>query len=204
LALGPGISTQPQVQELLREIIPVVPVPLVIDADGITSLALQPEILKQCRSSVVLTPHPGEMARLAGITTEAVQADRIGVAKDFAATYGCIVVLKGSKTVISTPDGEVYINSTGNPGMASGGAGDVLTGMIGGLMAQGLPPLEAATWGVYLHGLAGDIAAHELGEIPLIAGDLIDYLPDALREVKARVNVNDQDIGDHLSHPAGD
>ncbi len=204
LALGPGISTQPQVQELLREIIPVVPVPLVIDADGITSLALQPEILKQCRSSVVLTPHPGEMARLAGITTEAVQADRIGVAKDFAATYGCIVVLKGSKTVISTPDGNVYINSTGNPGMASGGAGDVLTGMIGGLMAQGLPPLEAATWGVYLHGLAGDIAAHELGEIPLIAGDLIDYLPDALREVKARVNVNDQDIGDHHSHPAGD
>jgi hydroxyethylthiazole kinase-like uncharacterized protein yjeF len=202
LALGPGISTQPQVQELLIEIVPSVSVPLVIDADGITALASRPEILKQCKSSVVLTPHPGEMARLAGITTQQVQADRIGVARDFATTYGCIVCLKGARTVIATSDEEVYINPTGNPGMASGGTGDILTGMIGGLIAQDLSPLEAATWGVYLHGLAGDIAAHSLGEVPLIAGDIIDYLPDALKEVKARVNR--QDIGDHLPYPPGD
>jgi hydroxyethylthiazole kinase-like uncharacterized protein yjeF len=202
LALGPGISTHPQVQELLIEIIPSCTVPLVIDADGITALASRPEILKKCKSSVVLTPHPGEMARLAGITTPAVQADRIAVAKGFATAYNCIVVLKGARTVIATSDGEVYINQTGNPGMASGGTGDVLTGMIGGLIAQGLSPLEAATWGVYLHGLAGDIVKRGLGEIPLIAGDIIDYLPDALKEVKARVDK--QEIGDHLPHPPGD
>ena len=201
LALGPGISTRSQVQEFIVELIPKVTIPLVIDADGITALAQRPEILKECKSTVVLTPHPGEMARLVGTTTQTVQEDRIGVAKEFASSFGCIVVLKGNRTVIATPE-EVYINPTGNPGMASGGTGDVLTGMIGGLIAQGLPPLEAAKWGVFLHGLAGDIAAKELGEIPLIAGDIVDYLPDALSEVEARVNK--QESGDHLSYPPRD
>jgi hydroxyethylthiazole kinase-like uncharacterized protein yjeF len=198
-ALGPGISTQPQVQELLLELIPEVTVPLIIDADGITALASRLEIMKRCKSSIILTPHPGEMARLVGTTTQKVQDDRIGVAKAFAATYGCIVVLKGNRTVIATPDEKVYINPTGNPGMASGGVGDILTGMIGGLIAQGLSPLEAAIWGVYLHGLAGDIAERDLGEISLIAGDIIDYLPRAFKEVKVRVNR--QGIEDHFSHP---
>ena len=202
LALGPGISTESQVQEMILKLLPEVTLPLVIDADGITALASRPEILKQCRGSVVLTPHPGEMARLAGITTQQVQADRIGVAKACATSHNCIVALKGNRTVIATPEQEVYINPTGNPGMASGGTGDVLTGMIGGLMAQGLPPLAAAQWGVYLHGLAGDMAAQELGEISLIAGDIIDYLPDALGEVKARASR--QDRRDYLSHPPGD
>jgi hydroxyethylthiazole kinase-like uncharacterized protein yjeF len=198
-ALGPGISTQPQVQELLLELIPEVAVPLIIDADGITALASRLEIMKQCKSSIILTPHPGEMARLVGTTTQKVQDDRIGAAKAFATTYGCIVVLKGDKTVIATPDEKVYINPTGNPGMASGGMGDILTGMIGGLIAQGLSPLEAAIWGVYLHGLAGDIAERDLGEISLIAGDIIDYLPRAFKEVKVRANR--QGIEDHFSHP---
>lgn len=202
LALGPGISTQPQVQKLLLELIPRVPIPLVIDADGITALASQPEILKECKSSVVLTPHPGEMARLVGTTTKKVQDDRIGVAKAFATTYGCIVVLKGNKTIIATPDEKIYINPTGNPGMASGGVGDVLTGMIGGLIAQDLSPLEAAIWGVYLHGMAGDLAVQTVGEIPLIASDILDYIPDALKEVNARVKR--QDIRDHLFQPSGD
>lgn len=202
LALGPGISTQHQVQEILLDLIPQLSLPLVIDADGITALAAGPEILKQCMNPVILTPHPGEMARLMGLTTDKVQADRIGVATACAAAYDCIVVLKGYKTVIATPEEEVYINTTGNPGMASGGTGDVLTGMIGGLLAQGLPPLEAATWGTYLHGLAGDRAAQALGEIPLIAGDIIDHIPDALREVKARIDK--QARGAHHSHPAGD
>lgn len=202
LAFGPGISTQPQVQELFFELIPEISVPLVIDADGITALASRPEILKKCAGTAILTPHPGEMARLVGLTTDKVQADRIGVAKSFATAYGCIVVLKGDRTVIATPEEEVYINPTGNPGMASGGTGDVLTGMIGGLLAQGLPPLDAATWGTYLHGLAGDIAAQALGEIPLIAGDLIDRIPDALNEV--RVRANKQASAHHLSYPPGD
>jgi hydroxyethylthiazole kinase-like uncharacterized protein yjeF len=198
-ALGPGISTQPRVQELLLALIPRVSVPLVIDADGVTAVASRPEILKECKGPVVLTPHPGEMARLVGITPKKVQDDRIGVAKDFARQYGCIVVLKGNRTVIATPDEKVYINPTGNPGMASGGTGDVLTGMIGGLIAQGLSPLEATLWGVYLHGLAGDIAVHTVGEISLIAGDIIDYLPDAFTEVKARVKGHS--IESHLSYP---
>jgi NAD(P)H-hydrate epimerase len=202
LALGPGISTKPQVQGLLVELIPQVPVPLVIDADGITALATQPEILKECKNTVVITPHPGEMARLMGTTAQKVQEDRIGVAKECASLYGSIVVLKGDKTVIATPAEEVFINPTGNPGMASGGMGDVLTGMIGGLVAQGLPPLKAATWGVFLHGLAGDIAAQTLGEAPLVASDIIDYLPQALAEVKSRVNK--QDGSDHLPYPPED
>jgi hydroxyethylthiazole kinase-like uncharacterized protein yjeF len=188
-ALGPGISIVPAVQEMIVKLIPEVTIPLVIDADGITALASRPDVLKQCKSTVVLTPHPGEMARLAGLTVQKVQDDRIAVAKQFASAFGCIVVLKGNKTVIATPEEEVYINSTGNPGMASGGTGDVLTGMIGGLIAQGLiPPLEAVKWGVFLHGLAGDSAAQALGEIPLIASDIIDAIPDALSEVKARVS----------------
>jgi hydroxyethylthiazole kinase-like uncharacterized protein yjeF len=201
LALGPGISTQPQVQELLLELIPRVTIPLVIDADGITALASRPEILKECKSTIVITPHPGEMARLVGTTTHKVQDDRIGVAKAFATTFGCIVVLKGNRTVIATPDEKIYVNPTGNPGMASGGVGDVLTGIIGGLIAQGLSPLDAAIWGVYLHGMAGDLAVQTVGEISLIAGDIIDYIPRALTEVKARVN--SQGINDHLPHPPG-
>jgi hydroxyethylthiazole kinase-like uncharacterized protein yjeF len=184
VAVGPGISTQPQVQEILLDLIPQLPLPLVIDADGITALASRPDILKQCKSNVILTPHPGEMARLMDSTTQKVQADRIGVAQTFASSFGCIVVLKGNKTVIASPNEAIYINSTGNPGMASGGMGDVLTGMIGGLAAQGLHPLEAAKWGVFLHGLAGDLAAQEVGEISLIASDIIDYLPKAFRSVK--------------------
>jgi hydroxyethylthiazole kinase-like uncharacterized protein yjeF len=202
LALGPGISTELLVQEVIVKLIPETTLPLVIDADGITALLSRLEILKQFRGSVILTPHPGEMARLAGITTQEVQADRIGVAKSCAAACDAIIVLKGNRTVIATPDQEVYINPTGNPGMASGGTGDVLTGMIGGLLAQGLSPLEAAKWGVFLHGRAGDLVAQEIGEISLIASDIIDYLPDALAEVKARANR--QDTNDYLSDPSAD
>jgi hydroxyethylthiazole kinase-like uncharacterized protein yjeF len=195
-ALGPGLSTQSAVQKLVAGIIPEVNIPLIIDADGITALASASEVLKKCNSTVILTPHPGEMARLTGLTTEKVQEDRIGVAKHFASAYGCIVVLKGSKTVIATPEQEIFINPTGNPGMASGGTGDVLTGMIGGLIAQGLVPLEAVKWGVFLHGLAGDRAARAVGEVPLIASDIISQIPDALSEVRARVNK--QTGKDHL------
>jgi hydroxyethylthiazole kinase-like uncharacterized protein yjeF len=187
-ALGPGLSTQPAVQELIVGLIPEVGIPLIIDADGITALASAPEVLKKCKTTLILTPHPGEMARLTGLTTEKVQDDRIGVARHFASAHGCIVVLKGSKTVIATPEEKIFINPTGNPGMASGGTGDVLTGMIGGLAAQGLVPLEAVKWAVFLHGLAGDRAARAVGEAPLIASDITNHIPDALSEVRARVS----------------
>jgi NAD(P)H-hydrate epimerase len=202
IAVGPGISTNPEVQEVIGKLIADTSLPLVIDADGLTPLSSRSQIRKRGRGAAILTPHPGEMARLMGITTEEVQADRIAVARSCAASYNSLVVLKGNRTVIATPEGETYINATGNPGMASGGAGDVLTGMIGGLLAQGLPSLEAAKWGVFLHGIAGDIAAHEIGEIPLIAGDIIDYLPDALAEVKARAIR--QDGNDCFLHPRTD
>jgi hydroxyethylthiazole kinase-like uncharacterized protein yjeF len=202
LALGPGISTELSVQEVIAKLTSETALPMVVDADGITALVSRSAILKQAKGSVILTPHPGEMARLTGITTQEVQDDRISVAKSCAVSYNAIVVLKGNRTVIATPDEEVYINPTGNPGMATGGTGDVLTGMIGGLLAQGLPPLEAAKWGVYVHGLAGDMAAQEIGEIPLIASDIIDYLPDALTEVKARAIRRDSN--NYLTHPPAD
>jgi len=191
LALGPGISTQPHTQELILDLIPQIKVPMVIDADGITALALRREVLKECKSSIILTPHPGEMARLMGTTIKAIQDDRIGVAKTFADSYGCFVILKGNRTIIASPKGEIYINPSGNPGMASGGTGDVLTGIIGGLLAQGISPLEAAKWGVYLHGFAGDIAAQKMGEIPLIASDIIDHIHSALKDITTCDNKND-------------
>jgi len=132
---------------------------------------------------VILTPHPGEMARLLGITSKEVQSQRIELSREFAEKYGVILVLKGSRTVIAEPGGRVFINPTGNPGMASGGTGDILTGMIGGLLAQGMNPLEAAKLGVYLHGLSGDLAKEERGEVCLVATDLLRYLPQAIKEV---------------------
>jgi NAD(P)H-hydrate epimerase len=130
-----------------------------------------------------MTPHPGEMARLAGISTKEVQEDRITVASDFAARYKVTVVLKGAGTVVASPDGRVFINATGNPGMATGGTGDVLTGIIGSLLAQGHPAVQAACLGVYVHGLAGDLASQDKGEPGMIAGDLIEKIPEALKTI---------------------
>ena len=131
---------------------------------------------------VVLTPHAGEMARLLGVSAEDVQKDRIEGTRTFAARYGVTVVLKGAGTVIATPRGEAFINTTGNPGMATAGTGDVLTGMIGSLLAQGHGPTQAACLGVYLHGLAGDLAAQERGEAGMIAGDVIEKVPEAIKQ----------------------
>jgi len=132
---------------------------------------------------VILTPHPGEMGRLVNMTSSGVQKDRLGVASRFAKDHRVILVLKGAGTVVALPDGRMFINSTGNPGMATGGTGDVLTGMIGGLLAQGYPAEQAACLGVYLHGLAGDLAAKEKGEAAMIAGDLIEKIPEAIMKI---------------------
>lgn len=161
----------------------------VIDADGLNAISRDMDILRKhknrqsCR--VVITPHPGEMSRLCGESIESIQNNRVGVAKDFAAEYGVVVVLKGSNTVIASPDGEVQINKSGNPGMATGGTGDVLSGVIGSLMGQGLDAFSAAALGAFIHGVAGDLAARDKGEHGLIASDVIRNIPYAIKLIMA-------------------
>jgi hydroxyethylthiazole kinase-like uncharacterized protein yjeF len=181
--IGPGLSTHYETVQAVRNLIQRLTIPAVIDADGLNALAGFTDILKKVKAPVVLTPHPGEMGRLVGISSDDIQKDRITVASAFARKYNVTVVLKGAATVVATPHGWVFINSTGNPGMASGGTGDVLSGMIGGLLAQGYSASQAACLGVYLHGLAGDLAAQEKGETAMIAGDLIEKIPQALKEI---------------------
>ena len=153
-----------------------------VDADGLNILAADPTIFEQIDAPLVLTPHPGEMARLTGKTVPEVQADRIGMARQLAENRGAVVALKGARTVIAAPDGGVFVNPTGNPGMGTGGTGDVLTGIIGGLLAQGVDPLDATLLGVFVHGLAGDRAAEHVGQPGLVASDLIQELPLILKE----------------------
>jgi NAD(P)H-hydrate epimerase len=181
-AIGPGLTTHYETVQVVKNLIQRMSIPMVIDADGVNALAGSAALLKKAKAPVVMTPHPGEMARLLGISTDDVQKDRIGVASDFAAKFGVTLVLKGAGTVIASPHGEVFINMTGNPGMASGGMGDVLTGMIGSLLAQGYGPMQASCLGVYLHGFAGDLAAEEKGEAGMIAGDVIEKIPEAIKK----------------------
>jgi hydroxyethylthiazole kinase-like uncharacterized protein yjeF len=183
LAIGPGLSQDPETVALVREVVARVSIPMVIDADGLNALVGSVEILKERKSKTIITPHPGEMARLCGVSVDDIQADRMGYALRFAKEWNVIVVLKGARTVIADEDGNVYINSTGNPGMASVGSGDVLTGVISGLLAQSIDPYRSAVIGVYLHGLAGDIGVKEKGEESLIAGDILRSLPKAFLNV---------------------
>ncbi|MEK7396826.1 MAG: NAD(P)H-hydrate dehydratase [Candidatus Poribacteria bacterium] len=183
VAIGPGLSRNPETMELVRKLCKGINIPKVIDADGLNALAEDKNCLSELGKQTVLTPHPGEMARLIGKTISDVQSDRINIAIDFAKEYGVILVLKGVPTVIAEPNGEAYLNTTGNPGMASGGTGDVLTGTIAGFLAQGLDAKNSAILGVYVHGLAGDLASIDKGEAGLIAGDLIDFLPKAIKKV---------------------
>ena len=182
IALGPGISTADTVVQFVRSISTRSPCPLVIDADGLNCLAGGPEQLGSDSRAVVLTPHPGEAARLLDCTVAEIQVDRLGAAAELARRYRAVVVLKGHQTIVS--DGEsFYRNLTGNPGMATGGTGDVLTGLIGGLLAQRMPALDAAILGVHLHGLAGDLAAATLSEPALTAADLLDHIGPAFLEL---------------------
>ena len=160
---------------------------MVIDADALNALAGHLSILRPATRDprpTIITPHPGEMSRLIGKKAKEIQENRIKIVSDFARKYKVIVVLKGARTVISDPEGNIYINPTGNPGMASAGVGDVLTGMIGSFLARRREPLKAAKTGVYLHGLAGNLAAQERGEEFLIASDLLEQLPQAFKQIK--------------------
>jgi hydroxyethylthiazole kinase-like uncharacterized protein yjeF len=178
LALGPGISTHPETAALVRSLVENVSLPTVIDADGINNLAGSIDLIKG-RTGLVITPHPGELARLLGTTIPEIQRDRIAAARSTAERLGVALLLKGAPTVVAIPTGEAWINTTGNPGLASGGTGDVLTGILAGLLARGLAPHEAAMMAAYLHGLAADLVIAETSEESLIAGDVLDALPDA-------------------------
>ena len=185
LAIGPGLSQHPETVKLVHRLIKEnseqgLCSRIVIDADGLNALAQAPELIPLLGSEGILTPHPGEMARLTQTQIPTIEADRIGTAEKFADRYGVTLVLKGAPTVTSTPNGQIWINSTGNPGMATAGMGDVLTGIITGLMAQNVPSNTAAVLGVYLHGLAGDIATKKVGMHGLIAGDVLKAVPTAI------------------------
>ncbi|PID55808.1 bifunctional ADP-dependent NAD(P)H-hydrate dehydratase/NAD(P)H-hydrate epimerase [candidate division KSB3 bacterium] len=181
LALGPGLSTHPSTVELVYALIRNIPLPMVIDADAINAIALNPDILLEAKAPLVLTPHPGEMARL--VPNTQIQNNRIPVAQDTAHTYHVHLALKGARTLIASPSGNVFINPTGNPGMATAGSGDVLTGMIAGLISQNMIPIEATKTGVFLHGLAGDIVKEEKGDYGMIAGDILESIPYAIKRV---------------------
>lgn len=179
VALGPGIGLDEETQTVARALVQDLAKPMAVDADALSALAGHLDILRGAPAARCLTPHPGEMARMLGAAVGDVQRDRIAAAREFATRYRAHVVLKGAWSIVGDPDGRVVVNPTGNPGMASGGTGDVLTGMLGAFLARGLAPAAALQSAVYLHGLAGDIAAEGVGEESLIASDVIAALPEA-------------------------
>jgi NAD(P)H-hydrate epimerase len=181
VAIGPGCGQSAEMIEVIRQLITQVDKPLVIDADGLNTLAKNTELLANRVNEIVITPHPGEMSRLTGMTTEEINKNPIQTATAFAVKWQIVVVLKGARTVVALPDGSAYVNLGGNPGMATAGSGDVLTGIITSLVAQGMRIADAAIAGVFLHGYSGDIMASQKGEYGLIAGDLIEGITQAFK-----------------------
>lgn len=178
LALGPGLSRDKGTQALIRKVIAATNKPMVVDADGLNALAGQRRLFKD---NMVLTPHTAEMSRLSGLTIPVIEKNRKKVAKEFANEYNVEIVLKGKNTVVADNKGNFYLNKTGNPGMAKGGSGDVLTGIIAAFLGQGLELFQAAKYAVYIHGLAGDLAAMRKTQISMTASDIIDMLPEAIK-----------------------
>lgn len=186
VAVGPGLGTRPTTAAFMEDVINKVEAPLLIDADGLNLIAAHGLDLSRRPGPTILTPHPGEAARLMGRPIDEIERDRLGAALELASTRGAVVVLKGAQTVIADPAGQRYLNPTGNSGLAKGGSGDVLTGLIAGLSAQGCPVLDAARIGVYLHGMAADLAAGGIGVRALIPSDVIDYLGRAFLKLEKR------------------
>lgn len=184
LLIGPGISTNESTAEFFWKLIPQIKLPVVIDADGLNILSLKPEILSKLPRTAILTPHPGEFARLIDASVAEVLEKKLDLVPAFTKKYGVYLVLKGYRTLVADPEGRIFINPTGNPGMATGGSGDVLSGMIASMLMQQRDPLQAAIAAVYVHGLSGDLAAQKIGERALIAGDLIRFLPRALKTME--------------------
>lgn len=184
MAVGPGLGQHPQTQKLVFQLLSACPLPTVVDADALNMVAGHCEVLRE-GGPKVLTPHPGEMARLTGLSRREVEQDRRAVAGDFARRYGVTVVLKGHRTVIAS-EKKTAINRTGNSGMATAGSGDVLTGMIGALLAQGIAPFEAALWAAQWHGAAADLAVRAIPKVSLLATDIIDAIPGSMRRMQGR------------------
>lgn len=184
LVIGPGLGTHPDTVRCVHDILRQVHLPVVVDADAINALAMHPDAIGDIHTPLILTPHPGELARLRHTTTAKIQADRLAAAQETAQWCGAVVVLKGAHTIVAVPQGSLFINPTGNPGMATAGTGDVLSGMLGALVGQGYEPGIAARVAVYVHGLAGDLAAVTLGQRSLLAGDLIEALPQAFQRLE--------------------
>lgn len=179
--LGCGMTACADTRAIVQGFIENSEAPMVLDADALNAIAEEPAVLRKAKAPIVITPHPAEFGRLMHMTPQAVNADREGLAARFAREYGVVTVLKGAGTVIASPEGELVVNPTGNSGMATGGSGDVLAGMTGALLAQGVKPFEVAAAAVYLHGLAGDIAAEKRGRTSMLPSDLIECIPAALR-----------------------
>jgi ADP-dependent NAD(P)H-hydrate dehydratase / NAD(P)H-hydrate epimerase len=196
VAIGPGVSRHLETSELVRYLVKTLSQPIVLDADGLNAFADHAKELNGKGRSLIITPHPGEMARLAGCTIAEVQSDRINVARNFSREHDLILVLKGHRTLVAQPSGEVWVNTTGNPGMATGGTGDILTGMVAGMMAQNPGRIfEAVIAAVHLHGLAGDVACESTGEQSLVATDLIKAMPEAFRRVRQAARKKSVEIG---------
>jgi NAD(P)H-hydrate epimerase len=189
LAVGPGISRVPETSSFVRTLVGKSDIPIVLDADGLNAFEGKTKTLNGDRRTLVITPHPGEMARLAGISTADVQKDRLSVARGFAREHKLIVVLKGHRTLVVQPDGEVWVNTTGNPGMSTGGTGDILTGMVAAMLAQNpKEPMLSVCAAVYLHGLAGDVMLESVGEYSMVATDLLRGLSGAFSRARAAAN----------------
>lgn len=183
IIIGPGLSKNQETKQVILNVIKNLNKKAVIDADGLYALVDNLDVLKGLHNEIVLTPHLGEFSRMTNLPVEKIEREKIDIARNFAIEHGVVLVLKGDTTVIANSEGEIFINSTGNPGMATAGSGDVLTGMIAGFMGQGLNATDAAICGVYLHGLAGDLARDKLGELPMMAMDILNAIPDAIRKV---------------------
>lgn len=184
MVVGPGLSSNEETVELVHELVKNVRVPCVIDADGLNALAQNVKVLTQTEGGFIFTPHPKELSRLLDKPVREIQADRIRSAQEAAKKFGAVIVLKGARSIVADPDGSTYVVPTGNSGMATAGAGDVLSGIIAGLLAQGMGTFSAAIAGAYIHGAAGDMAAEDLGEDGLIAGDILDYLPLVIKGMR--------------------
>lgn len=186
VVMGSGLSVSPYSKALVKTVLEKAEIPIVLDADGLNIVAENKDLLKSVKAPLVITPHIGEMSRLTGMTTDEINKDRAALALNFARDNNCIVVLKGHITVVASPDGKLMYNkNTGNPGMATGGSGDVLAGIIGSLIAQGSEPYKGAMAGVYIHGLAGDIAVQKLSQRSMLPTDMIEYIPLAFKKIES-------------------
>ncbi len=186
IAIGPGLGRKPPTRSFILKIVESSPIALVIDADGLNAISYDINLLNKTKTLKILTPHVGEMMVLTGKDKQYILGNRQVIAKDFARKYNCIVLLKGHNTIVASPDGDIYVNNTGNPGMATAGSGDVLTGIIAAFLAQGMDGFNAAKYGAYVHGKAGDLAAKVYGRVSMISSDIIKFLPEVFRQERIK------------------